>query len=262
MKAVRADYPAEWPYANVYTLADLHIGDPHCNDAEVQRLVKRVQDDPYGLCILNGDLMNTATRGGVSDVYGEVMSPMQQIDCLCKMFAPLKDKIIGVTSGNHESRAYKDDGIDITRLVCRELGIEDRYCAEGVVVFLRFGQRCGHTRHKDRSNNQMYTIFAMHGAGGGAKEGAKANRLADLACIVDADVYIHAHTHLPLIMKNSFYRVNPFASIVTKSDRLFVNCGAALEYGGYGQAKGFKPASTANPVIRLEAKEKRMSATL
>lgn len=256
------DYPSTWEYCNIYPLADLHIGDPNADEAEIWKRIKKAQEDPYGLVILNGDLMNTATRGGVSDVYGEVMSPMQQIDCLCKMFAPLKDKIIGVTSGNHESRAYKDDGIDITRLVCRELGIEDRYCAEGVVVFLRFGQRCGHTRHKDRSNKQMYTIYATHGAGGGAKEGAKANRLADLACIVDADVYIHAHTHLPLVMKNSFHRVNPFASTITKTDRLFVNCGAALEYGGYGQAKGFKPASTANPVIRLEAKEKYMTATL
>ena len=34
------------------------------------------------------------------------------------------------------------------------------------------------------------------------KEGrAKAIRLADMACIVDADIYIHSHTHLPMIMK-------------------------------------------------------------
>ena len=59
MKSVRADFPETWPHANVYTLADLHIGDPHCNDAEVRSLIDRVRDDPYGLCILNGDLMNT-----------------------------------------------------------------------------------------------------------------------------------------------------------------------------------------------------------
>lgn len=74
MLAVRADYPTDWPHANVYTLADLHIGDAHCDESEVLARVKAVQDDPYGLCVLNGDLMNTALRNSVSDVYGEVLS--------------------------------------------------------------------------------------------------------------------------------------------------------------------------------------------
>lgn len=37
MKTVRADFPTDWPYANIYTLADLHIGDPHSLPAEVTR---------------------------------------------------------------------------------------------------------------------------------------------------------------------------------------------------------------------------------
>jgi hypothetical protein len=44
--------------------------------------------------------------------------------------------------------------------------------------------------------------------------------------------------------------------------RLFVNTGAPLGYGGYGQAQEFKPASTATPVVKLEAKHKHMSATM
>ena len=45
-------------------------------------------------------------------------------------------------------------------------------------------------------------------------------------------------------------------------EKLFVNTGAALDYGGYGQAQEFKPASVSTPVIHLEAERKRMSATL
>ena len=33
---------------------------------------------------------------------------------------------------------------------------------------------------------------------------AKAIRLADMASIVDADIYIHSHTHLPMIMKQAY----------------------------------------------------------
>lgn len=262
MKAIRADYPETWPHANVYALADLHIGDPHSLHAEVMRRIRQAESDPYGLVILNGDLMNTAIRNGVSDVYGELMTPMQQIEHMVDLIRPIADKVIGVTAGNHENRIYKNDGIDTTRLVCRELGIEDRYGPEGVLVFLRFGTRNSHDRHNDKSVRQFYTIYATHGSGGGRKEGAKAIRLADMAAIVDADVYIHSHTHLPMVMKQSFFRTSPGNCSIAYVPKLFVNTGASLDYGGYGQAQEFKPSSHETPVIHLEASHKRMSATL
>lgn len=141
MKSVRADYPTDWTHANVYTLADLHIGDPHSIPAEVTRRVRQAENDPQGLVILNGDLMNTALRNSVSDVYGEMLSPMQQLHELIDLLRPIRDKIIGVTTGNHENRLYRNDGIDIMRLACRELGIEEKYAPEGVLIFLRFGTR-------------------------------------------------------------------------------------------------------------------------
>lgn len=263
MLSVRADYPTDWPHANVYTLADLHIGDAHCDESEVLARVKAVQDDPYGLCVLNGDLMNTALRNSVSDVYGEVLSPMQQITYLVNMLRPIAGKIIGVTAGNHENRVYKSDGIDVTRLVCRELGIEEKYAPEGVLIFLRFGTKANPQHVKEgRNPRQWYTIYATHGSGGGRKEGAKAIRLADMAAIVDADVYIHSHTHLPLVMKQSFFRADSSNCAAKQVPKLFVNTGAALGYGGYGQSQEFKPADVASPIIHLEAKHKRMSATM
>lgn len=262
MQAVRADYPESWPHANIYALADLHIGDRNSLCAEVIRRIRQAENDPYGLVILNGDLMNTAIRNGVSDVYGELMTPMQQIEHMVDLLRPVAEKIIGVTAGNHENRVYKNDGIDTTRLVCRELGIENKYAPEGVLIFLRFGTKNGHGRHKDEKQQQWYSIYASHGSGGGRKEGAKAIRLADMAAIVDADCYIHSHTHLPMVMKQSFYRVSAGNCSVAKVSKLFVNTGAALDYGGYGQAQEYKPASHETPVIHLEASHKRMSATL
>lgn len=264
MKAIRADYPSDWPYANVYTLADLHIGDPHSDESEILHRVKVAADDPYGLVILNGDLMNTALRNSVSDVYGELMSPMQQITALVTLLKPIAGKIIGVTTGNHENRTYRADGIDITRLVCRELGIEEKYAPEGVLVFLRFGSRCKHAQHiaDGRNPRQWYSIYATHGSGGGRKEGAKAIRLADMAAIVDADIYIHSHTHLPMVMKQSFFRADSSNCTAKQVQKLFVNTGATLCYGGYGQAQEFKPADTSTPIIHLEAKHKRMNATM
>lgn len=45
-------------------------------------------------------------------------------------------------------------------------------------------------------------------------------------------------------------------------EKLFVNTGGALDYGGYGQAQEFKPASLSNPIIHLTAARKKATATL
>lgn len=262
MHSVRADYPTEWTHCNIYTLADLHIGDEHSKADEIARRINQIKEDPCGLCICNGDLLNTATKTSVSDIYSEQLSPMQQMQAAVDLLRPIADKIIAVTAGNHENRIYRADGIDITRLVCRELGIEEKYHPAGVLVFLRFGERAATTQHKDRNPRQWYSIYATHGSGGGRKEGAKAIRLADMAAIVDADVYIHSHTHLPMVMKNSFYRVDSSNCCARWTEKLFVNTAAALEYGGYGQSMEFKPSSYSNPVIHLEARKKRATATM
>lgn len=264
MLSVRADYPTEWPHANLYTLADLHIGDERAQTAEIAKRVEQIKDDPYGLCICNGDLLNTALKTSVSDIYSEQLSPMQQMQAAVDLLTPIKDKIIAVTTGNHESRIYRTDGIDIMRLVCRELGIEDKYGPDGVLVFLRFGERASNAQHKKENRNprQWYSIYATHGSGGGRKEGAKAIRLADMAAVVDADAYIHSHVHLPMVMKQAFYRVDSSNCCAKRVEKLFVNTAAALEYGGYGQAQEFKPASLSNPVIHLEARTKQARATL
>lgn len=257
MHTTKSDFPASWDHVNIYPLADLHIGDPHSFSGLIGERFDMIQKDPHGLVILNGDLLNTALKNSVSDVYAEKLSPMAQIARLVEILTPIKDRIIGATTGNHENRVYRMDGVDIMRLVCRELGIEDKYDPCGVMIFLRFGKkRC----HHGGEMPQCYTIYASHGSGGGRKEGAKAIRLADMASIIDADIYVHSHTHLPMTMKQAFYRVNPGNCSTALVDRLFVNTGACLDYGGYGQAQEFKPASPAMPIITLYGSSKRMHA--
>lgn len=83
-----------------------------------------------------------------------------------------------------------------------------------------------------------------------------------MASIVDVDIYIHSHTHLPMIMKQSFFRASRENSSVAKVDKLFVNTSAQLDYGGYGQTYEFKPSSTANPVIYLNGRKYGFTARL
>ena len=257
MKSIRCDLP----YADtieLYPLADLHIGDSQCDYKLILERIEYIKITPNAYCILDGDLMDTAIASSIGDTYAANLQPMEQLKHCVKIFEPIKDKILVVLSGNHENRVYKTDGIDITEIMCSQLGIIERYSPTTALLFVRFG------KSKDNSHGrpQLYTIYCTHGSGGGRKEGGKANRLADLASIVDADIYIHAHTHLPLIFKESFFRVSGANSSVALVDKLFLNTAAHLNYGGYGDKAGFKPASKSTPVIYLDGHKRDIKAKL
>lgn len=185
MKSVNIALSKDIETLKLHVFSDWHIGDKGCKIDDIHSQINYIIDNPNDYVILNGDLMNNATKTSVSDCYAEEMSPMEQLNTLCELLEPIKDKILIATTGNHESRTYKTDGIDLMQLVMKELCISERYCREGGVLFLRFGK--GYNRDSNRSYS--YTIYVTHGSGGGRKEGAKAIRLADMASIIDTDIY-------------------------------------------------------------------------
>lgn len=257
MKTVKADLPKDLKECEVHIFADWHIGDVHCKLDDIKAEIEVVKNTPAAYVICNGDLINNATKSSVSDCYAEEMSPMEAICFLVDLLRPIKDKILIITQGNHEARTYRTDGIDLTYMVARELGLEDVYVREGGVMFLRIGSEVHF-----HGRPIVYSFYVSHGSGGGRKEGAKAIRLADMSAIVDTDIYVHSHTHLPMIMRNSFYRLSYQNSSVSQCEKLFVNTASQLKYGGYGQTYEFKPSSTTNPVIYLSGKRKVFTAKL
>lgn len=256
MKSIKVELGSDIDSLEIHTLADWHIGDKHCKINEIKNTLKYIKETPNAYVILNGDLMNNATKQSVSDCYAEEMKPQEQLQTLCDLIEPIKDKVLFITQGNHEARTYKTDGIDLTAIMTKQLGIFDRYTREGGVLFLRFGK---HSKYRRR---MCYTFYICHGSGGGKKEGGKANGLCDLASIVDTDIYIHAHTHLPMVIKENFFRIDTSNSCVTEAEKLFVNSAATLSYGGYGQHFKFKPANSTSPIIYLNGHKKMFSAKL
>ena len=260
IKTIHNDLLEKFESIEIHTFADLHIGDVHCDMAKICERIEAVKAKENAFVILNGDILNNATKTSVSDSYAEDIPPMEQLQRFVSLFEPIKEKILAVTSGNHENRTYNKEGIDLTAVACQQLGIEDKYSKTGALIFVKFGQGAKH--ENKRKSKQLYTIYCIHGSGGGRKEGAKAIRLADMANIVDADVYIHSHTHLPMIMKQGFHRIDRLNGAANKVDKLFVNTSAMLNYGGYGEAYEFKPSSKDCPVIYLYSKQRRMEAKL
>ena len=265
MRAIKVDLPRNLEFVEVHAISDVHLGSSHCDFKAIYNRVQEIAGNPNAYVVLNGDLINNSTKTSLGDVYSETITPMEQLKQAVALFKPIKDKILAITSGNHEGRTYKADGIDLMELMAIELGIGNRYAKESATVFLRVGEMPPYkkaTGKTDVARQICYVIFATHGAGGGRVEGSKINRLVHLANIVDADIYIHSHTHLPAALKQSFYRTDTRNSTIAEVDKLFVNTNAWLRYGGYGEALGYKPASISPPVIYLSGKRKEFRVNL
>ena len=265
METIKIDLPRELSSLELHLFADEHIGDELCDMKRLFERIEYVKNKPNAFCILNGDIIDNATKTSIGDTYAQVFNPMEQLEKAVEIFSPIKDKIICITHGNHENRTYKKEGINLSRLMANQLGLSERYSPASAVLFIRFGELdCGHkeTNGSGKIRKVCYTGYILHGSGGGRKEGAKAIRLADMASIIDCDFYIHSHTHLPMIMKQGFHRIDPRNSTVAMVDKLFVNTAANLKYGGYGEAAEFKPSSMETPVIYLNGTKKEFTARL
>ena len=265
MKVIKVDLPREFSSIEVHTFADEHIGDEHCDIKRLMERIDYVKNTPNAYCILNGDILDNATKTSIGDTYTQEFNPMEQLQRANELFSPIKDKILCITHGNHENRTYKKEGINLSYLIAKQLGLADKYTPTSAVLFVRFGKVSNGKKEDNGSGNVRrvwYTMYVLHGSGGGRKEGAKAIRLADMASIIDTDIYIHSHTHLPMVMKQGFHRIDVSHSNVTKVDKLFVNTAANLKYGGYGEAGEFKPSSTDTPVIYLDGTVKDFKAKL
>ena len=255
MKAIRADLPRELESVELLVLADYHYADPNSDHDLIKRDIDYVAQHDNAYAVLAGDLMDCALKSSLGDCYVN-LSPMEELTACMELMQPIAHKIVGIVGGNHEARHYKTNGVDMTRLLARQIGVENKYSPDTALIFLRVGREAAHGHHR----SICYTIYVTHGTGGGRKEGGKIQRLVDLSAIVDADIYICGHTHLPASLKTAYARPSMANSSITYGAKLFVNSAAKLNYGGYGDIGGYRPNAKDTPRIILGGTEKTMYA--
>ena len=256
MNTAKHELPRDMTIAEIHVLADLHLGDPHCDEASIKERVKRIAETPNAYCLLNGDLMNVATKTSVSDIYAETLTPMQQLKRAEYILSPLRGKILGATIGNHEERIVKTDSIDLVEILSREMKFP--YCPDGLLLFIKLGELTGNKHFRQT----IYSLYMTHGTGGGRTMGGKVNAVQRMAQAVDADVYVMSHVHTPSVTRDMYYRTDLPTCTAKPVERLYVITGASMDYGGYGQRQMYTPASKQSPVIRLRGDRKEADAVI
>ncbi len=251
MKIIKRDLGKEYKSIRLLALADFHIGDSLCNTKLIKQVLDDVKQSEDTFIILNGDLINNGIKNSVSNIYDEKLTPMEQIIKLCELLEPIKDKILVIHSGNHEARTLKEDGLEIIRIVAKQLGIEDRYSDTWWYLYLSLG-------YGEKARPVMYTITGVHGYGGGRKSGGKINNLVEMSDKVIADIYIMSHTHTPIMTRNTIFVPDYQHRSLVKKDKYYLMTNSFLEYGGYGELLGYTPSTTEHQEMILSGTKKQV----
>lgn len=257
LRGIRHDLDNGGEPIRILPLSDLHYGDPHADEKLVRSLIQRIQDDPACYTVLVGDLINTAVQGSKSDAKRETQSITEQVKGMADMLLPIRDKILAGVPGNHEERAYKLADTDLTDLTMTMLGLPELYRPTSALIYVRTG------KHPRGQGMITYSLYINHGHGGGGRRpGSKVNNLDDLGSVIDADVIIVGHSHLPATFRKSRLRCSPQTFSAETHEQVFVNIASALKYGGYGERGGYQPPSNRYPVIELDGRVKDIRVTL
>lgn len=242
IRIIQHTLPHTLEKVEIIPIGDVHIGDSEVDIKALNNVVKYVLEADNRYVILNGDLMNIALKTSVSDIYGEALSPMQQVQFVKNVLMPIKDRILALNQGNHEIRTYLTAGIDVTYMLALEMGIQERYSENSFVLFLKVGE--SDTSRPSKTKQQVYSIFVQHGRGGGRKMGAKVNRLVDMDDIIcNADLYIMGHVHTPVNLPQSTFISDVQNMTITRHTAYYMIHNAFLDFGGYGLTYGFRPTA-------------------
>lgn len=222
----------------VIPVADVHLGSRECRVKDFERFLKEVQERENTYLILAGDLINNTTRSSVANIFEETMRPVEQKRMMAEMLRPVKDRILCITTGNHERRSIRDADDDPTYDIAVKLDIENVYRPEMAFVHIQMGN--GRQNH---DHNPSYVIGVTHGAGGGGTTGASVNRSEKFAGTIEGlDVLVTGHTHKPSITSPYRLVVNPSTKKVYMRETRVVVCTSWLDYGGYAMEKMMPPS--------------------
>ena len=207
-------------------LGDVHLGDKSCDKKLFEGTLQYIEESGSQV-IGMGDLINAGTKSSVSDIYSEVGNPMTEFEEMIEYLEPIKKNIFGLLYGNHEYRIWKESGINITKMMAKEL--DTKYLGFACFTKLKVGK-------------QNYSIYATHGSSGAWTPEGKLRAVRRIGEYVDSDLILYGHVHDLAVQTEERRKINYKKKIVEKKKKYYVLTGHFLNYeDSYAERKNYKP---------------------
>lgn len=145
----------------VFQMTDVHLGAKTYIKEAFKQQIKKIKKTRFTKVILTGDILENNTKTSVGEgVYEETMTPNDQLLEIIDILRPIKNKIIGISRGNHEKRTSKSEGIDLCDVIARNLDVP---------------RLMDHSLHRFHFGDESYTLLTTHGKSGASTIGGKIN---------------------------------------------------------------------------------------
>src|SRR3990167_5608316 len=152
-------------------LSDFHEGARDADHEKSDGYVRWIAEHDDTLTLLNGDMLNCATKDSSPDLFEDLVTPDQSYDKLLSRLLPIKDKIILITRGGHEEQIFRRVGHDYMAQLAHDLG-NIPYYPDGAMFGIRLSLN---------ARTSIFWGYTTHGWGGARTIGAKVKKVEDLA---------------------------------------------------------------------------------
>lgn len=237
----------------IVPFGDVHLGNPACDWTSFKGMIEWARKTDNLLLLGMGDLFDGIIaddkRYDASNERG--ISFLKHYESMKAVLEPVKDKIIGLHSGNHEYTLAKKGYGDGVESLCSQLNIP-------YLGYSAFTMLMAKRRFLKGTESNSIVIFSHHGWFAGRKMGGKINNITDLASHWEANIYLCGHSHDLFGVRKVKVDFNGAKKLIFCNTGTFLKT-AEWDYTTYSERAGYPPTKIG--VARIEWqpwKEKRV----
>lgn len=246
----------------LFPIGDIHIGARGVDTDALRDTIARVVKDDGARWIGMGDYAECINlsdkRFDVKSVHPKFLPRLDDLPNACfeelgELFGPIKDRCVGLLTGNHEETLRLRQSQDIHGALCLKLGAAN--LGYDSLIRWKFVRR-GVTR-KSRPASTVVKIFASHSTIASRRDGGKLNRMLDMSTVFDARLLLFGHGHSGLVGQRIMLGVpdsgalrlveRPQTVVMTGSYRKGYTEGTL----DYAEKAGYAPTPLGSPKITL-----------
>jgi len=248
------EYRLHYKYGDSFrikTLFDIHYGSKYCDKVALKDHL--ADSDEKTRFIGGGDWIDAVVTKDIkrymkhSDDTETDAIIDEQVDGLCEILEPYKDRIIGGGDGNHEHTIVKHHGTNPMKRICEKLGC----------VHLGYSWFVKLVFSEDNSRTRSVVLYGHHGYGGGSRTaGGEITKYDKTRKDYDADIYLFGHGHR--LQSSRSVQIGMRGKGLYSKPKYVVLCGSFLKTlsettdATYSEVAGYPPIEVGGATITIK----------
>lgn len=197
-------------------LFDVHYGHYSHRKEKFLSYVEWIRSNDNVYTILGGDLIENAVDDGRGMTYDQAVPPMQQVNDIAELLAPIAHKILVAIPGNHEERTYKKTGIDVMKMLADKLDIP--YFSGPVFLTVL-------------ANTYKWNFYIHHGRGNAQTKGGQINMAnKPKVFVTNVQFLVSGHVHNLFVEPETYITDDPINHRLIEVTQWTVGCPSFLAF--------------------------------